>query len=143
VRHHIATAEPVGSKALVEEYNSVSAQLAIRNELEKGYSTNPIPAGRVPLRFWLPIYVDQLITPSDILTPLGAYQERLRWEDWSLEVLQGAAQILATVSGCITLITMPHNTARLRHLQLVQLDPGRVMIVVTDAYETVGADGVA
>jgi len=29
------------------------------------------------------------------------------------------------------------NTSRLRHLQLVQLDPGRVMlIVVTDAYET-------
>jgi len=35
---------------------------------------------------------------------------------------------------------MPQTTARLRHLQLVQLDPGRVMlIVVTDAYETQSA----
>ena len=149
VRHYIATAEPVGSKALVEEYNLGVSPATIRNAmgvLEKvGLLYQPhTSAGRVPSDSGYRIYVDQLITPSDILTPQLEHllQERLRWEDWSLEaLLQGAAQILATVSGCITLITMPQtNTSRLRHLQLVQLDPGRVMlIVVTDAYETQSA----
>jgi heat-inducible transcriptional repressor len=149
VRHYIATAEPVGSKALVEEYNLGVSPATIRNAmgvLEKvGLLYQPhTSAGRVPSDSGYRIYVDQLITPSDILTPHLEHllQERLRWEDWSLEaLLQGAAQILAIVSGCITLITMPQtNTARLRHLQLVQLDPGRVMlIVVTDAYETQSA----
>lgn len=146
VRHYIATAEPVGSKALVEEYNLRVSPATIRNAmgvLEKaGLLFQPhTSAGRVPSDSGYRIYVDQLITPSEVLTRQveQVLQERLRWEDWSLEaLLQGAAQILATVSGCITLITMPQtSTTRLRHLQLVQTDPGRVMLIlVTDAYET-------
>lgn len=146
VRHYIATAEPVGSKALVEEYNLRVSPATIRNAmgvLEKaGFLYQPhTSAGRVPSDSGYRIYVDQLIAPSEILTRQveQVLQGRLKWEDWSLEaLLQGAAQILATVSGCITLITMPQtNTAQLRHLQLVQIEPGRIMlIVVTDAYET-------
>jgi len=149
VRHYIATAEPVGSKALVDEYKLRVSPATIRNAmgvLEKaGLLYQPhTSAGRVPSDSGYRIYVDQLITPSGVLTRQVEHvlQDRLRWEDWSLEaLLQGAAQILATVSGCITLITLPQtNTARLRHLQLVQIDPGRVMlIVVTDAYETQSA----
>ena len=149
VRHYIATAEPVGSKALVEEYNLRVSPATIRNAmgvLEKsGLLYQPhTSAGRIPSDSGYRIYVDQLITPSDVLTRQveQVLQDRLKWADWSLEaLLQGAAQILATVSGCITLITMPQtNTSRLRHLQLVQLEPGRVMlIVVTDSYETQSA----
>ncbi len=149
VRHYIATAEPVGSKALVDEYNLRVSPATIRNAmgvLEKaGLLYQPhTSAGRIPSDSGYRIYVDQLITPSDVLTRQVelVLQDRLKFEDWSLEaLLQGAAQLLATVSGCITLITMPQtNTARLRHLQLVQIDPGRVMlIVVTDAYETQSA----
>jgi heat-inducible transcriptional repressor len=153
VRHYIATAEPVGSKALVEEYDLGVSSATIRNVmgvLEKsGLLYQPhTSAGRVPSDSGYRIYVDQLITPSlrdvtrtETLTKEVelALQQRLQWEDWSLEAtLQGAAQILATLSGCISLITMPQtNTATLRHLQLMQIEVGRIMlIVVTDAYET-------
>jgi heat-inducible transcriptional repressor len=146
VRHYIATAEPVGSKALLEEYNLGVSSATIRNimgMLEKtGLLYQPhTSSGRVPSDSGYRHYVDQLVTPSEILVQQveQALQKRLKWEDWSLEaLLQGAAQILATLSGCITLITMPQNsTASLRHLQLVQAEAGRVMlIVVTDSYET-------
>lgn len=149
VRHYIATAEPVGSKALLEEYNLQVSPATIRNTmgvLEKaGLLYQPhTSAGRVPSDSGYRIYVDQLITPSDILGRKveQLFQERLKWEDWKLEaLLQGAAQILASISGCITLITMPHNnTARLRHLQLIQIESGRAMlVVVTDTYETQSA----
>ena len=149
VRHYIATAEPVGSKALMEEYNFDFSSATIRNTmggLEKvGLLYQPhTSAGRVPSDSGYRLYVDRLIAPSDITGRQveQLLQERLKWEDWSLEaLLQGAAQILATISGCISLITMPHNnTARLRHLQLMQIEPGRAMlIVVTDAYNTQSA----
>ncbi|AKG24154.1 heat-inducible transcriptional repressor HrcA [Calothrix sp. 336/3] len=146
VRHYIATAEPVGSKALVEEYDLGVSSATIRNImgiLEKsGLLYQPhTSSGRIPSDSGYRIYVDKLITPSETLTRQveTALQKRLKREDWSLELLlQGAAQILATLSGCITLITMPHNsTAVLRHLQLVPIEAGKIMlIVVTDGYET-------
>lgn len=146
VRHYIATAEPVGSKALVDEYNLGVSSATIRNAmgvLEKaGLLFQPhTSAGRVPSDSGYRIYVDHLVIPSEALALQveNTLQKRLKWEDWSLEVLlQGAAQILATISGCITLITMPQNSMSvLRHLQLLQVEPGRVMlIVVTDCYET-------
>lgn len=146
IRHYIATAEPVGSKALVDEYNLGVSSATIRNVmgvLEKaGLLYQPhTSSGRIPSDSGYRIYVDQLMTPSETLAREVelSLQKRLKLEDSSLEgLLQGAAHILATLSGCITLITMPQTaTAVLRHLQLVQIETGRVMlIVVTDAYET-------
>ncbi len=146
IRHYIATAEPVGSKALVEEYDLGVSSATIRNVmgvLEKsGLLYQPhTSAGRVPSDSGYRIYVDKLITPSEVLAKEVelALQQRLHWEDWSLEILlQGAAQILASLSGCISLITMPQtNTATVRHLQLVQIEAGRIMLIlVTDNYET-------
>jgi heat-inducible transcriptional repressor len=146
VRHYIATAEPVGSKTLIEEFDLGVSSATIRNVmvvLEKsGLLYQPhTSAGRVPSDSGYRIYVDKLIKPSDTLVKEveSAFQQRLHWEDCSLEaLLQGAAQILATLSGCITLITMPQsNTAKLRHLQLLQVEDGKIMlIVVTDGYET-------
>ncbi len=147
IRHYIATAEPVGSKALVDGYKLRVSPATIRNAmgvLEKaGFLYQPhTSAGRVPSDSGYRIYVDELITPSEVSARQLEQVLQLPKEDWSLEaLLQGASQILATVSGCITLITMPQtSTASLRHLQLVQIDPGRVMvIVVTDGYETQSA----
>ncbi|MGL5063072.1 MAG: heat-inducible transcriptional repressor HrcA [Microcoleus sp.] len=145
VRHYIATAEPVGSKALVDEYNLSISPATIRNAmgvLEKaGLLYQPhTSAGRVPSDSGYRIYVDRLIQPSDGLgSKVEQVLDQLNWSDGRMEaVLRGAAQILATISGYIALITVPQtNTASLRHLQLVQLEPGKVMlIVVTDAYET-------
>jgi heat-inducible transcriptional repressor len=149
VRHYITTAEPVGSKTLVEEYNLSVSPATIRNAmgyLEKaGLLYQPhTSAGRVPSDSGYRIYVDQLITPSETLSHqveklLGT---RLSWESCSLEaMLRGAAQILSSLSGYITLITMPlTSTDYLRHLQLVMIDASRVMlIVVTDNYETQSA----
>jgi heat-inducible transcriptional repressor len=146
VRHYIATAKPVGSEALVEEFNLKVSPATIRNAmgyLEKaGLLYQPhTSAGRVPSDSGYRIYVDKLITPSGALARQvdQMLSDQLSWEDLSFEaVMRGAAQILSTLSGYIALITLPQTGAsQLRHLQLVQIDPGRVMlIVVLDSYET-------
>lgn len=146
IQRYIATAEPVGSKALLEDYNLSTSSATIRNVmgvLEKaGLLYQPhTSAGRIPSDSGYRVYVDELITPSTLILRQAEQLlvDRLDGEGWSLEaVLRGAAQLLATLSGYITLVTMPQTTSTaVRHLQLLQVEPGRViLIVVTDTYET-------
>jgi heat-inducible transcriptional repressor len=149
VRHYIATAEPVGSEALLKEYNLSVSSATIRNAmgvLEKiGLLYQPYTsAGRIPSDSGYRIYVDRLIAPANDLTAQveQLLTNRLHRGDCSLEtMLRGAAQILATVSGYVALITTPQtHTTQLRHIQLVRVDVGRVMLIfVTDTYETQSA----
>lgn len=146
VDHYVATAEPVGSKALAREYPLSISPATIRNVMgaleQVGLLFQPhTSAGRVPSDFGYRHYVDELMTPSTTLVTQieQALHQKLRAEGWILEVLlRDAAQILATLSGCVALITLPQaTTSTIRHLHLVQVEPHRVMLIlVTDAYET-------
>ncbi|MCG5061118.1 MAG: heat-inducible transcriptional repressor HrcA [Limnoraphis sp. WC205] len=146
IRHYIATAEPVGSKALVDEFKLKVSPATIRNNmgaLEKaGLLYQPhTSSGRVPSDSGYRIYVDRMITPSDTVASqvTQLLRQQLDAKNWSIEaILRGAAQILSTLSGYITLITMPQTTSdNLRHLQLVSIEPGKIMlVVVTDSYQT-------
>lgn len=145
VNHYVATAEPVGSKVLVEEYNFSVSTATIRSCLsyldKSGLLYQPhTSAGRVPSDSGYRWYVDHLMTPN-VKTGKqveSLLQEKLNWQ-WSLESLfKSAAQILSSLSGYITLITMPQaQNSRLHHLQLVAVDSSRAMLIlVTDNYQT-------
>jgi heat-inducible transcriptional repressor len=145
VRHYIATAEPVGSEVLVKEYAIRASSATVRNAmgfLEKaGLLYQPhVSAGRVPSDSGYRTYVDRLLQPRPLSTPIDRLlTDRLQGQSWSIEaVFKGASQILATLSGYITLITLPlTRTMDLKHVQLVPVDHQRIMmIVVMDTYET-------
>ncbi|MBD2580114.1 heat-inducible transcriptional repressor HrcA [Oscillatoria sp. FACHB-1406] len=146
VRHYVTTAEPVGSKTLTEEYGFRVSSATIRNvmgNLEKvGLLYQPhASAGRIPSDSGYRMYVDRLIAPNEQsrLQLQESYTQNLDWGSGNFELLlQRAAQILATLSGYIALITLPQNASQvLRHLQAVQIDARQVMlIVVTDSYQT-------
>lgn len=99
-------------------------------------------AGRVPSDSGYRVYVDELIDPASELTYskhqfLASKSDRLGKS--SLDgVMRDVAQILATLSGCIAVITAPNmQTMRIRHLQLVMVDDCKVMaIAVSDTYHT-------
>jgi heat-inducible transcriptional repressor len=72
IRHYIATAKPVGSEALMEDFNPRVSSATIRNAmgyLEKsGLLYQPhVSAGRVPSDSGYRIYVDQIVIPSDTI----------------------------------------------------------------------------
>lgn len=149
VRHYVATAKPVGSGALIDEFNLNVSSATIRNamgRLEKaGLLYQPhTSAGRVPSDSGYRIYVDHLIQPSDAIARQvdQLLSDQLSLESCSFEaLLRHAAQLLSNISGYITLVTMPQaRTACLRHIQLVQVDTRRIMmVVVLDCYETQSA----
>jgi heat-inducible transcriptional repressor len=139
VRHYIATAEPVGSRAIAQEYDLKVSPATVRNTmgwLEKyGLLYQPhTSAGRVPSDFGYRLYVDRLMSPSGTLGQKvdALLSEELGWMGWSLEaLLKEATQILAQVSGYLAVITVPQNGAALiRHIQLVQVDAGQLLLIV-------------
>lgn len=146
IQHYIATAEPVGSKTLLEEYKFSISSATIRNALgsleKSGLLYQPhVSAGRIPSDQGYRIYVDHLLTFNDLKKEkLGrSLKQQLKAQTWSLEsLLQRATQILANLSGYIALITFPQtSTIQLRHLKLIQVSPQQVMIIiVTDGYQT-------
>ncbi|WP_035986693.1 heat-inducible transcriptional repressor HrcA [Leptolyngbya sp. KIOST-1] len=139
IRHYIATAEPVGSRALAQEYDLKVSPATVRNTmglLEKyGLLYQPhTSAGRVPSDSGYRLYVDRLMSPS---TRVGrrvdaAFSEELDWMGHSLEsLLRSATQILAQISGYLALITVPQaSSALIRHIQLVAVDGEQVLMVV-------------
>lgn len=146
VEYYIATAEPVGSKAIAQQYNFNISPATIRNVMGRletaGFLYQPYTsAGRIPSDFGYRMYVDSLLIPDE---SSGKKLEKfllqqISKEKASLEALiQRVTKILAALSGYIAIITFPQNSKEtLRHIQLVPVSARQVMlIVVTDSYQT-------
>ena len=149
VRHYISTAEPVGSKAIAHEYHLKISPATIRNDMGRlersGLLFQPhISAGRIPSDSGYRLYVDQLMTPSALIAEEVAdvLGTKLSPQQVSLEgLLRHAAQILAQLTGCLALVTLPQaSEVIIRNVQLVRIEDQRAMlIVITDDYQTQSA----
>ncbi len=146
IKHYIATAEPVASKTLANQYDFKVSSATIRNVMghleEAGLLYQPhTSAGRVPSDSGYRTYVDHLIVPNDNIDKAiqKIVQQELNLARVNFEaLLQRAAKILATLSGYIALATLPQNfNSTLKHLQLVKVTTNQVMlIIVTDSLQT-------
>lgn len=138
VRDYTETAEPVGSKRLVEHYKLDLSSATIRNEMaaltEMGYLRQPHPsAGRVPTEEGYRYFVTHVVYPSDLPEPARDtiahqfYQARQDVEQW----MPLAASILAHHSRAASLITAPHSErARYQHLELISTQGRQVLMVL-------------
>ena len=147
VRCYIATAEPVGSKTLTEQFDFGVSAATIRNVMNllenAGLLFQPhTSAGRIPSDFGYRVYVNELLEPPAFLAQsmtdaLSSAMDNHSYQ--SLEsLLQGASRILSSLSGYVAMVTAPRGQhLHIRHLQLVAIDERRaILIVVTDSYHT-------
>jgi heat-inducible transcriptional repressor len=147
VRHYVSTAEPVGSKSLASGYNLRVSAATIRNVMsaleDSGLLYQPhTSAGRIPSDSGYRAYVNELMAPSQPLTRQIESQlnqridQRIGLQSQALEtLLQESAQILASLSGYIALVTLPQvDDATIKHLQLVRVSDDQVLLVVLDNY---------
>jgi len=146
IKHYIATAEPVGSKTLMEEYDFSVSAATIRNamgKLEKaGFLYQPYTsAGRIPSDSGYRVYVNQILTAHNTTRfRINSFLDET-WLNLSgrYEVLfQKITNILAEISGCIALVTLPQLTGNIiHHLQLVRVANDKIMLVIViDNYQT-------
>jgi heat-inducible transcriptional repressor len=138
IRDYIETAQPVGSKRLVERFHLDLSSATVRNEMsvltEMGYLRQPhTSAGRVPAEEGYRVFVAQLLQKAELPTSVQNtiahqfFQARPDVEQW----MTLAASILAHQSQGVSLVTAPHaEQIRFKHIELISTQGRQVLMVL-------------
>lgn len=138
VQEFVDTAQPVGSKILVEKYKLEISSATVRNEMaelaEIGYLRQPhTSAGRVPTEDAYRFFVRELMQHPELPTSLRQtinhqfYQARHDTSEW----MPLAASVLATHSNAASIVTAPQSERpRYKHLQLISTSGRQVLMVL-------------
>ena len=138
VRDYIETAQPVGSKRILERFKLEISSATVRNEMmalsEAGFLRQPhSSAGRVPTEDGYRYFVTHFVYQTDLPEPTRQtithqfYQARQDVEQW----MHLAVSILANHSHAASLITAPHaEQARYKHLELISTQGRQILMVL-------------
>ena len=138
IRDYIETAQPVGSKHLVERYRLDMSSATVRNEMaaltEMGYLRQPhTSAGRVPTEEGYRFFVGQMVNQAELPQTIQQtithqfYQSRPDVDQW----MTLAASVLAHQSQGVSLVTAPHaEKARFKHVELISTQGRQVLMVL-------------
>ena len=137
VEDYVATHEPVGSRSLAERHSLGVSPATIRNDMaaleDEGLIAQPhTSAGRVPTDQGYRVFVDRLSQ----VKPMSAAERRAigSFLDGAVDlddVMLRSVRLLAQLTRQVALIQYPSLTrSTVRHLELVQLAPTRVLLVL-------------
>ncbi|MCC6501325.1 MAG: heat-inducible transcription repressor HrcA [Anaerolineales bacterium] len=141
IRDYIESAQPIGSKRLMEHYRLDFSPATIRNEMsaltEMGYLRQPhTSAGRVPTEDGYRYFVSQMMhnaeLPASVQHTISHqfHQSRADVDQW----MTLAASILAHQSQGVSVITAPHSEqARYKHVELISTQGRQVLMVLVMA----------
>jgi heat-inducible transcriptional repressor len=137
VEAYTATGLPVGSKALAADPEIEAGPSTVRHELamleEHGLLAHPhTSAGRVPTDAGHRFYVDRLLGDAG-----GALARRDRALDLQLmrrevdEAMRATTETLSQVTNLLAIVSAPPlDTATIRHVEVLALQPQVLMVVV-------------
>jgi heat-inducible transcriptional repressor len=142
VEAYLSSGEPVGSRTLSQRLPLALSPASIRNvmaDLEKlGLLYAPhTSAGRVPTEKGLRLFVDGMLQVGDLTKEeRSAIEERIAAAGRPLQdVLGQAATLLSGLSRCAGLLVAAKQEAPLKHVEFVNIGPGKALAIL------VGADG--
>src|SRR4051794_286697 len=134
VESYAATGAPVGSKTLAVDREIEAGPSTVRNELamleEHGYLAHPhTSAGRIPTDAGHRWYVDHLsggaMVPAQ--RPLGLQLMRREVD----EAMRVTSETLSQVTNLLAIVSAPPiDTATIRHVEVLLLQPQVLMVVV-------------
>jgi heat-inducible transcriptional repressor len=140
----VETGEPVGSRTIARKLNGSLSAASIRNvmaDLEyAGLLYAPhTSAGRLPTEVGLRMFVSGLLQVGGLdaqeRQTIDAHcQAAGRSSD---DVLSQATGALAGLAQCASLVLAPKLEAPLKHIEFVNLKPGRALVVMVDENGTV------
>ncbi len=143
VEEYIRSAQPVGSRAIVERYDLPCSAATVRNELaileETGFLFQPhTSAGRVPTDAGYRAFVDDVAGGRTGLTTaeVSSVGQRLMEHASEIdELMRDTAAILSRLTSYVAVVLSPAAShARIRKIDIVSLASRRALVVViTDA----------
>jgi heat-inducible transcriptional repressor len=141
---YLETGEPVGSRTISKVLPASLSPASVRNVMmdleDAGLIHSPhTSAGRVPTEIGLRFFVDSLLEVGAISeseraridAQVKASNRQRRVED----VLGEATMLLSGLSQCAGVVLTPKHSSRLKHIEFVNLSPGRALVIL------VGEDG--
>ncbi len=138
IRDYIETAQPVGSKRLVDRFHLDLSPATVRNAMsaltEMGYLKQPhTSAGRVPAEEGYRVFVGQMMQKAELpesvqnMISHQFFQAPPDMEQW----MTLAASVLAHQSQGVSLVTAPHaEMTRFKHIELISTQGRQVLMVL-------------
>lgn len=138
IGEYVETAKPVGSAAIVENYDLGVSPATVRNELsyltEHGYLSQPhTSAGRIPTEKGYRYFVERLMEEAQLppaeqlMIRHQFYQVGMDLEQW----MKLAAAVLARTGRGAALVTTPcAPRSRLRHIELISISESAGLMVL-------------
>jgi len=134
---YIMTGEPVGSRTLSKKIQMPLSPASVRNVMadleESGLIYSPFTsAGRIPTDIGLRLFVDGLLEVGNLTKKernnieIQCKNEGQRMED----VLVQATSMLSGLSHCASMVMAPKRDKPLKHIEFVQIAPGRALVVM-------------
>lgn len=136
---YLETGEPVGSRTISRVLPSTLSPASIRNVMmdleDAGLIASPhTSAGRIPTDVGLRFFVDALLQVGTITSEeraridaqVKASNRQRKVED----VLGEATSLLSGLSHCAGVVLTPKLNARLKHIEFVNLSPGRALVIL-------------
>ncbi len=135
VEEHVATGQPVGSRALVERSGLEVSPSTVRGELAElellGLLTHPhTSAGRMPTESGYRLYAKELVEtlegrPDGLGVDLRGMRDELE------DALRTTTEMLSRATRLLALVSAPSlETASIRHVEVLALQPTSIMVVV-------------
>ncbi len=138
VESYLATGDPVGSRNLARHLPMTLSPASIRNvmsDLEHlGYIYAPhTSAGRLPTEAGLRLFVDGLLEIGDLTDEERRQIEAqigVKREKSLQQVLSEAGEMISGLSHCAGLVISDRQVGKLKHIEFVQLEPGKALVVL-------------
>lgn len=138
VESYLATGDPVGSRNLARHLPMTLSPASVRNVMSDLEALGLIyaphtSAGRLPTESGLRLFVDGLLEVGDLTDEerraiegqIGAKREK-RLE----QVLSEAGEMISGLSACAGVVLVDKEVGKLKHIEFVQLEPGKALVVL-------------
>jgi heat-inducible transcriptional repressor len=135
IEEYVATGQPVGSRSLVERSGLGVSSSTVRGELAEletlGLLTHPhTSAGRKPTESGYRMYAEELVDTLEA-RPDGLGVDLRSMRDEIEHALRTTTEMLSDATRLLALVSAPSlETASIRHIEVLTLQPTSVMVVV-------------
>jgi heat-inducible transcriptional repressor len=135
VDDYLRTGEPVASRAIAAAPALDCRPSTVRNELalleEHGLLSHPhVSAGRVPTDAGHRYVVDRMLASGESLEPVRHLELSLIRQEIE-EAVRATTETLSQVTNLLAVVSVPSpNTATIRHVEALALQPRVVMVVI-------------
>ena len=137
VESYVESGEPIGSRTLAKRLNLALSPATVRNVMadleEAGLLFSPYTsAGRLPTDAGLRLFVDGILEIGNLTEEeRKSIEVQCAGSPNSLEgLLEDATSALSGLSRCASLVLAPKTANKLRHIEFVNLSPGRALVVL-------------